>query len=151
MRFAAIVVVLVQAAICFAQEAARPITPEEALKRVDQKVTVAMEVKSAGGNTAPCVECGQVFSTDDLLRYENSWVCAKCKPIFFQRVKEGAAPPASLMLWRSGRVLVMGQGASLPDRCVRVGRRDPSRARGRPARGRSPSCGPRNVRGARGM
>ena len=52
MRFAAIVVVLVQAAICFAQEAARPITPEEALKRVDQKVTVAMEVKSAGGNTA---------------------------------------------------------------------------------------------------
>src|SRR5438105_983048 len=73
----------------------------------------------AGGNTAPCVECGQVFSTDDLLRYENSWVCAKCKPIFFQRVKEGAAPPASLMLWRSGRVLVMGQGASLPDRCVK--------------------------------
>src|SRR5438874_3449211 len=52
MRFAAIVVVLVQAAICFAQEAARPITPEEALKRIDQKVTVAMEVKSTGGNTA---------------------------------------------------------------------------------------------------
>lgn len=73
----------------------------------------------AGGDTAPCVECGQVFSTDDLLRYENSWVCAKCKPIFFQRVKEGAAPPASLMLWRSGRVLVMGQGATLPDRCVK--------------------------------
>ena len=71
------------------------------------------------GNTAACVECGQVFSTDDLLHYENSWVCAKCKPIFFQRVKEGAAPPASLMLWRSGRVLVMGQGASLPDRCVK--------------------------------
>src|SRR5438309_11244445 len=52
MRFAAIVVVLVQAAICFAQEAARPITLEEALKRVDQKVTVMMEVKSTGGNTA---------------------------------------------------------------------------------------------------
>src|SRR5437773_1989739 len=70
-------------------------------------------------NTARCAECGQVFSTDDLLRYENSWVCAKCKPIFFQRVKEGAAPAASLMLWRSGRVLVMSQGAALPDRCVK--------------------------------
>ena len=53
MRFFALVVFLLPAAIC-AQEAgaSRPITPEEALKRVDQKVTVAMEVKSTGGNTA---------------------------------------------------------------------------------------------------
>jgi hypothetical protein len=34
------------------QEAGRPITAEEALKRVDQRVTVLMEVKSTGGNTA---------------------------------------------------------------------------------------------------
>jgi DNA/RNA endonuclease YhcR with UshA esterase domain len=53
MRFAAAtILVLLPALVCHAQEAARPITPEEALKRVDQKVTVAMEVKSAGGNTA---------------------------------------------------------------------------------------------------
>jgi len=35
-----------------AQEPVRPIGPEEALKKVDQKVTVLMEVKSTGGNTA---------------------------------------------------------------------------------------------------
>jgi hypothetical protein len=53
MRFLALLVLLVPVTIC-AQEAgaSRPITPEEALKRVDQKVTVAMEIRSTGGNTA---------------------------------------------------------------------------------------------------
>jgi len=74
---------------------------------------------ASGANTGQCVECGQFFATDDLLHYENSWVCARCKPLFFQRVKEGAAPPASLSLWRSERVLVMSQGGTLPDRCVK--------------------------------
>ena len=50
-------VVALLLAFCFvlvsgAQEPVRPIGPEEALKRVDQKVTVVMEVKSTGGNTA---------------------------------------------------------------------------------------------------
>src|SRR5438552_19003714 len=48
--------------------------------------------------TERCIECGQAFSTDDLLRYQNPWVCAKCKPVFFQRVQEGAGPPASLLV-----------------------------------------------------
>ncbi len=53
MRFCAtVLIVFVPAAALLAQDAARPITAEEALKRVDQKVTVAMEVKSTGGNTA---------------------------------------------------------------------------------------------------
>ena len=38
--------------VVHAQEAVRPMGPEEALKRVDQKVAVLMEVKSTGGNTA---------------------------------------------------------------------------------------------------
>lgn len=37
---------------CLAQETAPPISPAEALQRVDQKVTVLMQVKSTGGNTA---------------------------------------------------------------------------------------------------
>ena len=52
MRFcAAALMFLLPLGHVFAQEA-RPITPDEALKRIDQKVTVAMEVKSTGGNTA---------------------------------------------------------------------------------------------------
>src|SRR5947209_14838620 len=35
-----------------AQETAKPLTPDEAAKKVDEKVTVQMEVKSTGGNTA---------------------------------------------------------------------------------------------------
>src|SRR4051794_4951102 len=53
MRFAATaILVVLPFSPLTAQEGARPISPEEALKRVDQKVTVAMEVKSTGGNTA---------------------------------------------------------------------------------------------------
>src|SRR5437899_3919059 len=37
--------------LAFAQEA-RPLTPAEARTKVDQKVTVAMDVKSTGGKTA---------------------------------------------------------------------------------------------------
>jgi len=53
MRFASLFgVFVVAAASALAQEAPRPLTPAEALSKVDQKVTVAMEVKSTGGNTA---------------------------------------------------------------------------------------------------
>ena len=36
-----------------------------------------------------CIECGNTFLMDDMVRYQNAWVCAACKPIFFQRLKEG--------------------------------------------------------------
>ena len=35
-----------------AQDSTRPLAPTEALTKIDQKVTVQMEVKSTGGNTA---------------------------------------------------------------------------------------------------
>jgi uncharacterized RDD family membrane protein YckC len=47
--------------------------------------------------TAPCSECGRSFSQNDMIRYENSWICAECKPIFFQRVKEGAILPGVMV------------------------------------------------------
>src|SRR5436853_7835887 len=53
MRFATpAILTLLVAGVLSAQEAARPISPAEALKKVDQKVMVLMEVKSTGGNTA---------------------------------------------------------------------------------------------------
>src|SRR5271154_3198000 len=39
--------------------------------------------------THVCAECHKSFREEDMLQYENSWVCAACKPLFFQRVKEG--------------------------------------------------------------
>ncbi len=39
--------------------------------------------------TAACVECGKTFPTSEMIQYEGSWVCGACKPLFFQKIKEG--------------------------------------------------------------
>ncbi len=44
-----------------------------------------------------CAECGKEFSTNDMIQYQNSWICAACKPVFFQKVKEGALIPGTLV------------------------------------------------------
>jgi uncharacterized RDD family membrane protein YckC len=41
---------------------------------------------------ARCIECGQTFPTSEMLAYEGVWVCPNCKPVFFQKVKEGIDP-----------------------------------------------------------
>jgi len=76
-------------------------------------------VITPGEGMAQCAECGRAFSTGDMIRLGNSWVCAACKPLFLQRLAEGAPPPALLQLWRSGPTLVMNKAATLPDRCVK--------------------------------
>jgi uncharacterized RDD family membrane protein YckC len=42
-----------------------------------------------GSGDAACVECGKIFPTSEMIQYEGSWICATCKPVFFQKVKEG--------------------------------------------------------------
>lgn len=51
----------------------------------------------------PCVECGKTFPEDELLSYEGKWVCATCKPLFFQRLKEGLTSPGTLPYATIGR------------------------------------------------
>ena len=46
--------------------------------------------------TAVCVECGRIFPTGEMIEYEGSWVCGTCKPVFFQKVKEGVVTPGAL-------------------------------------------------------
>ncbi len=43
-----------------------------------------------------CVECGKIFSENDVIRYGNAAVCANCKPIFVQRLKEGVSQPGGM-------------------------------------------------------
>ena len=38
-----------------------------------------------------CAECGKPFSREDMISYQDSWVCATCKPIFVQKLKEGVS------------------------------------------------------------
>lgn len=38
---------------------------------------------------ASCSQCGQRFNHNDMVRIKNAWVCAACKPLFLQKIKEG--------------------------------------------------------------
>lgn len=73
----------------------------------------------ATADAAPCAECGQVFAKGEMVSFEQNFVCAACKPVFFQKMLEGIAPGASGTVWRSGRQLVTLVSATLPDRCVK--------------------------------
>lgn len=42
-------------------------------------------------NQSFCAECGKSYSQEDMIRYGNSWVCAACKPVFVQKIKEGVS------------------------------------------------------------
>lgn len=48
-------------------------------------------VQPLGDNEALCAECGNRFTKDNLIQYATSFVCATCKPIFLQKLREGAS------------------------------------------------------------
>jgi len=43
-----------------------------------------------GSNEVNCCECGKSFARDQVIQYDNRYVCAGCKPVFMQRLAEGA-------------------------------------------------------------
>ena len=53
------------------------------------------EISPAAQDTPPvsilCCVCGNQFAADQVIRHNNQFVCAACKPIFFQRLSEGLA------------------------------------------------------------
>lgn len=59
-----------------------------------------------------------MFSEDQMVKLGTAWICATCKPIHMQRLREGAAPPPSAA-WRSGKHLVIPVEAALPERCLK--------------------------------
>ena len=79
---------------------------------------VASPLPEAQPGTA-CVECGRTLPLDELIKLNNSWVCATCKPVFLQRLAEGVAVPSQGGLWRMNKRLVARSEAILPDRCIK--------------------------------
>ncbi len=41
------------------------------------------------GGHEVCAECRGQFLREDMVQFKTSWICAACKPVFFQRLKEG--------------------------------------------------------------
>jgi uncharacterized RDD family membrane protein YckC len=47
--------------------------------------------------TSRCSECGRVFGEDELIRFGNALVCAECKPLYVQKLREGVAPAGEMV------------------------------------------------------
>jgi uncharacterized RDD family membrane protein YckC len=45
---------------------------------------------TASSSAVACSQCGHTFPADETITYEGRHVCVQCKPLFFQKVKEGA-------------------------------------------------------------
>ncbi len=38
-----------------------------------------------------CSECGKAFDQEEMVPFNDSWVCAACKPVFLQKIREGVS------------------------------------------------------------
>jgi uncharacterized RDD family membrane protein YckC len=45
---------------------------------------------NAEGTEAVCAECGRTFPINETIRHGRSYICAGCKPVFMQKLAEGA-------------------------------------------------------------
>lgn len=75
--------------------------------------------RAAGQTGMVCVVCGKAFAAEEVVRINNSPVCAQCKPVFLQRLAEGMPTPSIGNLWRQNRRLVTRSETVFPDRCVK--------------------------------
>jgi len=50
-----------------------------------------------GTGEVVCAECGKIFSKDNAIQYGTAWVCAACKPIFLQKLREGATTGSGVL------------------------------------------------------
>ena len=66
-----------------------------------------------------CSQCSRNLPQEEMIQYGGLWICAACKPVFFQRLKEEGRVSA---IWRDGKFLVAARDTVLPDRCVKCNR-----------------------------
>ena len=61
-----------------------------------EKLESGQPTESVPARTVACAECGQMFVEDDLLTLDNTQVCAACKPVYLQKLKEGIQTSGTL-------------------------------------------------------
>lgn len=62
----------------------------QAYREVRGGAAVAAPVAAAAGGVV-CAQCGQTFTADQVVRFGDQFVCGACKPVFVQRMREGAS------------------------------------------------------------
>ncbi|MFT5127105.1 MAG: putative RDD family membrane protein YckC [Rhodothermales bacterium] len=58
------------------------------------------------GARQDCEECGQAFPEDMMLAYEDNFICASCKPVFLQKIRQGVDVGGAVENGGMGRRLV---------------------------------------------
>ena len=53
------------------------------------QATGAAATEGSGTQLVTCASCGGTFSEQDVMRFEDRYVCATCKPAFTQQLREG--------------------------------------------------------------
>jgi len=66
---------------------------DDSLYRSDPSQNVPVRAGATATGETLCYECGKSFSPNDMMHYGNLWVCAGCKPVFVQKLKEGHSLP----------------------------------------------------------
>jgi len=66
----------------------------EATPAVAAEATPAPESFS---NYQTCCECGRSFPEEEMMKHRGMYVCAACKPVFVQRLREGARLPTEMV------------------------------------------------------
>jgi hypothetical protein len=74
---------------------------------------------AANGDSVVCVECGWEYQKNEVLVFGSSSVCAGCKSIFLQKLREGIPAGSAFGIWRSGRWLVTPLNVTFPRRCLK--------------------------------
>jgi hypothetical protein len=84
-------------------------------RRVEGK---AISVEDAA--SATCTLCGKRVGAENLIELLGNRVCADCKPLAVQSLREGASLPAkNHTAWREGKKVVAHSETALPARCFK--------------------------------
>jgi len=74
---------------------ARPGRPSAPAAGLPPIIGTGTSSQAPGAGPAPgevmCAECGKFFPRDNTIQYGTAFVCAVCKPIFIQKLREGTA------------------------------------------------------------
>lgn len=61
-----------------------------AVTQMDRFTDTNAAPADGSANTAICSQCGRFFPQDQVIAYDDKIICAACKPMFVQKLKEGA-------------------------------------------------------------
>lgn len=66
--------------------------PAEAVPKAEHTVQYPdFNAQEVVVNDSTCIECGRTFPVDEMVQHGEFNVCASCKDVFFQKVKEGVS------------------------------------------------------------